>query len=98
MFTLRPQVGRKSPLPVVFIKFSASKYQRGIRTKLKEKLYKHIYYRLNKLRPGINIGVSTGITDMEQNWTNPYAQWSFVPAEVEVDQTKTKRYQKGTKK
>lgn len=72
--------------------------KRGIRTKLKEKLYKHIYYRLNKLRPGINIGVSTGITDMKQNWTNPYAQWSFVPAEVEVDQTKTKRYQKGTKK
>ena len=68
--------------------------RRGKRTVLKEKLYKHIYFRINQLRRGFNIGISTGISSPEDRWTMPYRHWSFVPNKVEVDHRKTKKGKK----
>ena len=68
--------------------------RRGKRTILKEKLYRHIYFRINQMRRGFNVGVSTGLTSPIDIWTMPYRHWSFVPRMAEVDHKKTKKGRK----
>lgn len=54
------------------------KTRRGKRTIAKEKLYKHIYYRINKIHPVFNAGVSTGNRDFDNpHWESPYEHWVF---------------------
>lgn len=60
--------------------------RRGKKTIAKEKLYKHIYQRVCKLKPHFNIGISTG----GNRWEMPYAHWSFIPKEFEIDESKYK--------
>lgn len=60
------------------------KFRRAKRTKAKERVYKHINARVRRLRPGFNIGVSTGLDgDISNRWNHPYRHWLFVPAECE---------------
>ena len=68
--------------------------RRGKRTILKEKLYRHIYFRISQMRRGFNVGVSTGLTSPIDIWTMPYRHWSFVPRMAEVDHKKTKKGRK----
>lgn len=65
--------------------------KRGKRTKIKEKLYKHINTRIRMLKPGFNIGESTGICNIEERWTLPYSHWSFKPTNYVRDLTKAKK-------
>lgn len=64
--------------------------KRGIRTRLKEKLYKYINEKIRELRPNFNVGVSTGISNFSEKWTLPYSHWSFVPTFHEVDHSFSK--------
>lgn len=60
------------------------KLRRAKRTKAKERVYKHINGRIRRLRPGFNIGVSTGVDgDITRRWSDPYQHWLFVPAGAE---------------
>ena len=68
--------------------------RRGKRTILKEKLYKHIYFRISQIRRGFNVGTSTGFSAPIEIWTMPYRHWSFVPKMVEVDHRRTKKGRK----
>ena len=68
--------------------------KRGKRTILKEKLYKHINFRIRQLRRGFNIGMSTGFEVPFEIWTQPYRHWSFIPKCHEEDITRTKTYKK----
>ena len=53
---------------------------RGKKTIAKEKLYKVINSRIQKLYPYFNIGISTAFADDRTKlWTQPYRHWSFVP-------------------
>lgn len=53
---------------------------RGKRTIAKEKLYKAISYRIQKIYPHFNIGISTAfVDDKTKLWTQPYRHWSFIP-------------------
>lgn len=62
------------------------KRRRGKRTVVKEKVYKHILKRIQKLRKGFNIGMSTGKDEgMESLWKDAYRHWKFIPKEHEVD-------------
>lgn len=64
--------------------------KRGVRTKLKEKLYKHINKKIREIRPNFNIGISTGITTNSDKWSLPYSHWSFIPTSHIVDHTYSK--------
>lgn len=65
--------------------------RRGKRTIAKERLYKHIRARICEIYPNFNIGESTGKGgDWANLWLHPYRHWKFVPAEHEIDATKTK--------
>jgi hypothetical protein len=65
--------------------------RRGKRTIAKERLYKHIRTRICQLYPNFNIGETTGKGgDWANLWLHPYRHWKFVPAEHEIDATKTK--------
>lgn len=64
--------------------------KRGVRTKLKEKLYKYIDKKIRELRPNFNIGISTGISCFSDKWNLPYSHWSFVPSSHEVDHSLSK--------
>lgn len=62
----------------------AGKFRRAKRTKAKERVYRHINERIRRLRPGFNIGVSTGVDgDIANRWNHAYRHWLFVPAESE---------------
>lgn len=65
--------------------------RRGKRTRAKEKLYKIILKEIRKIRPGFNIGVSTG---NGREWDTVYAHWNFRPKRMEYDNGKTKHGQK----
>lgn len=61
------------------------KFRRAKRTKAKERVYRHINGRIQRLRRGFNIGVSTGTDgDIENRWRHPYRHWLFIPAESEA--------------
>lgn len=64
--------------------------RRGKRTILKEKLYKHIVNQIRELKPGFNIGESTGISAMDDRWNYPYSHWSFKPYSYTRDYSKAK--------
>ncbi len=66
--------------------------RRGRRTIAKERLYKHIRARICQLYPKFNIGETTGKGgDWANLWLHPYRHWKFVPAEHEIDPTRTKK-------
>jgi hypothetical protein len=65
--------------------------KRGTRTKLKEKLYKHINGKIREIHPGFNVGVSTGIRDYADRWNEPYLHWSFRPSNYIRDLSKAKK-------
>lgn len=68
--------------------------KRGTRTKLKEKLYKHILQHIRTLKPNFNIGITTGISDLSDRWNHPYRHWSFKPSEFVIDRTRHKHLPK----
>lgn len=61
------------------------KKRRGKRTIAKEGLYKHINQKIRELRPGFNVGVSTGKESVEDHWNHPYRHWVFRSKEYEID-------------
>ncbi len=66
--------------------------KRGKRTKAKEKLYKHILHRIQKIYPNFNIGISTGTHDNANNiWIQPYRHWNFISTSSQYDETLTKK-------
>lgn len=66
------------------------KKRRGKRTIAKESLYKHINKRIRKIKPGFNVGKSTGKLKMEDLWLDPYRHWLFKPSSHEIDETSFK--------
>jgi hypothetical protein len=69
--------------------------RRGKRTVAKERLYKAILVDIRKLKPGFNIGISTGTAgEADQRWHAPYLHWRFMPSEVEYRGELTKRKKK----
>ena len=69
--------------------------KRGKRTIAKERLYKMLLQEIRAIRPGFNIGVSTGVEgDRSRHWSSPYLHWKFVPSEMEYRGEFTKRRQK----
>jgi hypothetical protein len=71
----------------------AGKKRRGKRTVAKEALYKSILSEIYRIRPRLNIGISTGTAEFEERWSSPYLHWSFVPAakEIRTEFTKPKK-------
>ncbi len=68
----------------------AGSRRRGARTVAKDELRLHILRHIHVIRPGFNIGITTG-GGPEERWTMPYRHWCFRPAEFEYDPRKTKR-------
>lgn len=66
--------------------------RRGVRTIMKEKLYKQINFRIRQIRRGFNVGMSTGFDEPFEIWDHSYRHWSFIPKEHEVDGTRTKQF------
>ncbi len=64
--------------------------RRGRRTVAKEQLYKTILAEIRRLKPGFNIGISTGMSPAER-WSAPYRHWCFVSADAEYREELTKR-------
>lgn len=65
--------------------------KRGKKTIAKETIYKQILQRIQRIYPGFNIGISTGIQKNRANrWHHPYRHWLFIPREFELDTTKHK--------
>lgn len=60
-------------------------HRRGKKTIAKEKLYKHINKHIRELRPGFNIGISTGINLETDKWEHAYRHWKFSSVHVEID-------------
>jgi hypothetical protein len=55
--------------------------RRGKRTIAKEKIYKHINRRIQKIYPNFNIGISTGTAGgTAVRWTHAYRHWKFTPS------------------
>lgn len=65
--------------------------KRGKRTVCKEKLYKFINMKIRELKPGFNIGESTGIQHVEDRWNMPYSHWSFKSSNYIRDFSKSKK-------
>ena len=69
--------------------------RRGKRTVAKERLYKAILADIRQLKPGFNIGISTGTGgDPTARWKAPYLHWRFVPSEMGYRGELTKRGKK----
>lgn len=68
--------------------------KRAKRTIVKEKLYKYINSKIRDLRPGFNIGMSTGIEKMSDRWEQPYRHWNFVPANAMVNEQLPVKHEK----
>ena len=64
--------------------------RRGKKTIAKEKLYKHINKYIREIKPGFNIGISTGTNSESDKWEQPYRHWKFTAANVEIDEKKYK--------
>jgi hypothetical protein len=65
-------------------------HKRGKRTIAKEKLYKSILTEIWKIRPRLNIGMSTRTNNIAERWSLPYMHWAFVPKEEVYDASLTK--------
>ena len=71
------------------------KKRRGKRTVAKEQLYKTMLAEIRCLKPGFNIGISTGTAgDPAARWHAPYHHWCFTPSEVDYHGEMTKRGKK----
>jgi len=58
--------------------------RRGKRTVAKEKLYRMILREIRRIKPGFNIGISTGTPGgPEDRWNAPYLHWRFIPSAME---------------
>jgi hypothetical protein len=69
--------------------------RRGKRTRAKERVYKHINKRLREIRPGFNVGGSTGHDTGEQDrWLHKYRHWCFVPTDSVRDLARGKKKKK----
>ncbi len=55
--------------------------RRGKKTRVREKLYKHIKDRVWRIKPNFNIGMSTGWINQEDKWSDKYRHWIFIPKE-----------------
>ena len=64
--------------------------RRGKKTIAEEAVYKAIHAETRAIRPGFNIGVSTGTVHLSERWTLPYRHWLFMPAEREYREELTK--------
>jgi len=65
--------------------------RRGNRTVAKEQLYKTILQEIRRIKPGFNIGISTGTPGGQQDrWAAPYRHWRFVPLEWKYREEFTK--------
>lgn len=64
--------------------------RRGKRTVAKEKLYKTILAEIRHIKPGFNIGISTGTHGPASRWSAPYLHWRFVPADMQYRKELTK--------
>ena len=63
----------------------------GNRTVAKEQLYKTILQEIRRIKPGFNIGISTGTPGGQQDrWAAPYRHWRFVPLEWKYREEFTK--------
>jgi hypothetical protein len=71
------------------------KRRRGKRTLAKQRVYKHINKRLRTIRPGFNVGGSTGHdTGEEDRWLHKYRHWCFVPTDSVRDLARGKQKKK----
>lgn len=69
--------------------------RRGKRTIAKEKLYKRINAHIREIYPGFNIGSSTGISAIVENyWLHPYRHWLFKATDYVIDTSRSKGYAK----
>ena len=66
-------------------------YRRARRTVAKDAVYKHIRSRINEIRPGFNVGVSTKMAPVNATWVHPYRHWLFVPTNSTQNDSLTKR-------
>ncbi|MDR0872862.1 MAG: DUF3800 domain-containing protein [Prevotellaceae bacterium] len=66
--------------------------KRGKKTIAKTALYQHILKLIRSLEnhSNFNIGVSTGRSETDSFWKNPYRHWKFVPAEFTIDKSRYK--------
>jgi len=65
--------------------------RRGKRTVAKEQLYKSILAEIHRIKPGLNIGISTGTPGgPPDRWNAPYLHWRFIPSEREYREEFTK--------
>jgi len=64
--------------------------RRGKRTIAKERLFKALSRHIRSIRPGLNIGESTGVR-REERWSAPYLHWKFKPSQSEFQHHKTKK-------
>jgi hypothetical protein len=61
------------------------KKRRGKRTRAKEAVYKHMNKRMREIRPGFNVGISTGTDiDLTDRWNHSYRHWRFLPREYDI--------------
>ena len=61
-------------------------HRRGKRTIAKEKVYKAINRRIQKIYPHFNVGISTGTRNgLSDRWKHAYRHWKFVPSDHEID-------------
>lgn len=68
------------------------KKRRGKRTRAKERVYKRINQLIQEIRPGFNIGMSTGHdTGPEDRWLHRYRHWCFVPTDSVRDLARGKK-------
>ena len=69
--------------------------RRGKRTVAKERLYKTILAEIRRIKPGFNIGISTGKDgNQATRWHAPYLHWRFMPSEMQYRKEMTKRGKK----
>lgn len=69
--------------------------RRGKRTVAKERLYRTIRSEIDRIKPGFNIGISTGTPGgPAERWTAPYLHWRFMPSEMEYRKALTKNAKK----
>ena len=69
--------------------------RRGKKTVAKEQLYKTVLSEIRKLRPGFNVGITTGLGgDQSRLWHDSYRHWCFKGKDTKYNKKRTKRGQK----
>jgi hypothetical protein len=65
--------------------------RRGKRTIAKEKVFKSLSGEIRAIRPGLNIGESTGTRSPGDRWSAPYLHWKFIPTQFDFQHHRTKQ-------